>query len=143
MMALERSHALHNHLRRWMTKPFQLGIIDCVTFTCEWVDSQLGTAYLERVRRELAYTTQLAALRVISQRGGYESLVTEYTRVEAQREGEFTVGDIALFSNVLGQTTLGILGERLVYAPGEEGLTATDVALADCFWRLEALCHKQ
>jgi len=120
-----------------------LGTADCFTFTAEWVDAQLGTTFLRDAGEELRYTTQLGALRLIGQAGGYEALVTRFTRVAGRREGEFALGDIATFSNAQGYTTLGVLGERLVYAPSVDGLTATDVRLADCFWRLEDLCPKQ
>jgi hypothetical protein len=138
-----RQQALHNHLLRWRDRAFALGSVDCVTFTCEWVDGQCGTQYLQRVRSVLDYTTRLSALRLIAKRGGYEALVTEFTGLPGRREGEYEAGDIAIFSNALGETTLGVLGSRLVYAPSPEGLTATDVGMADCFWRLDDLWQQR
>lgn len=143
MNGLTREQALHNHIQRWMNRPFALGSVDCVTFTCEWVDSVCGTDYLSQVRAQLEYSTRGAALKLIAQARGYEMLVERFTKLPARRTGAYTRGDIALFSNALGETTLGILGERLVYAPSENGLTATDVAMCDCYWRLDELCPKQ
>lgn len=140
---MNRKTALHSHIMEWQHRQFKLGEVDCVTFTCAWVDSQLGTDYAEVVKREVPYTTKASVLRVVSQDGGYESLVRKYTSAEPLTTGMFEPGDIALFQNIFKETTLGVLGQRLVYSTGPEGLVATDSMRIDCFWRLEDLCRKQ
>lgn len=140
---MDRRALLHSYILEWRDRQFKLGEVDCVVFTCSWVDSQLGTDYLSIVRREIPYTTKASVLRVISRDGGYEALVRKHTGVDPVVTGKFEPGDIALFQNVFGETTLGVLGQRLVYSTGPEGLVATDSMKIDCFWRLEDLCRKQ
>lgn len=135
---LPRLHALQSHLRIWMRRPFALGRADCVTFTCEWVDSQLGTDYLSRVRSELQYTTQLGALRTIQRAGGYESLVARYVGRPARSDAQFQLGDIAIFKHQdMPCTALGVIADQLVYAPSEHGIVGVGTTFCECYWRLD------
>ena len=127
------------HLALWRERCYALGSSDCVTFVCEWVDKTLGTDYMARVRTRLDYADNIGVLSAIKQPGGYEALVHAFCGEAAHPDSAWQVGDIALFRTGEGVVALGLLGERLIYAPDRDGLAAVDCSRVLKFWRLPCL----
>lgn len=135
-----REQRFFNYLNEVRDIPFELGKHDCFTFVCIWVDRELDTNYFHRVYHDLNYTAESHALRTIARRGGYELLVQRYCGPPSELNGlGYGRGDIAVYANRYGNHSLGLLGERLVYGPGADGLMAVDIATVTKFWRLECL----
>ena len=127
------------HLNTWRKRAYALGTVDCVSFVCGWVDATCGTDYMARVRTRLDYADNLGVLSAIKVPGGYEALVRAFCGNPAHGDEAWSVGDIALFLNGNGEVALGLLGERVVYAPDRDGLTAVDCRRVLKFWRLSCL----
>lgn len=127
------------HLDAWRQRPYSLGTVDCVSFVCDWVDAALGTGYTARVRERLDYADNRAVLSAIKIPGGYEALVRAFCGEPAHADDAWSVGDVALFVNGNGEVALGLLGERVVYAPDRHGLTAVDCSRVLKFWKLSCL----
>lgn len=135
----EREFRFYVHLGHWRDRGYELGTVDCVNFTCSWVDNELGTSYLSQVREQIKYSVDLGILRTINKNGGYRKLVEQYCGPGISRDETWEVGDVALFTNGYGVEALGLLGERLVYAPDDTGLVAFDSYRVITFWRLSCL----
>ncbi len=134
-----RSTRFYRHLSMWRERPFEFGKTDCVTFTTSWVDRELGTSFGDRIRSELKYSSHLGALRMISRRGGYQSLVEKFCGEGSAPQHGWETGDVALFINGYHDMTLGLLGEQLVYCPDDDGLSALSVERLVLVWRLSCL----
>jgi hypothetical protein len=138
-MAQELQPAFASHLAAWRGRPYALGAVDCVSFVCEWVDATCETDYMARVRTRLDYADNIGVLSAIKTPGGYEALVRAFCGNPAHGDDAWTVGDVALFVNGSNEVALGLLGERVVYAPDRDGLTAVDCSRVLKFWKLSCL----
>jgi hypothetical protein len=127
------------YLQRWMPRPFELGVTDCVSFVGEWVDAECGTKFLPIARERYTYTTRREALTQLHA-GGYTSMVQEITGVIGETDpDEFEMGDVGMFQNDTARDVLGLIGERLIYAPATNGLIAVDVQRTQRVWKLSWL----
>jgi hypothetical protein len=127
------------YIDTWRRRPYSLGSVDCVSFVCQWVDTTLGTDYIVRIHERLGYANNRAVLSAIKIPGGYEALVRAFCGNPAHGDEAWSVGDVALFLNGSGEVALGLLGERVVYAPDQDGLTAVDCSRMLKFWKLSCL----
>lgn len=132
------------YLATWNARPFVLGSSDCVTFTATWVDREIGTDYMQRVRTEFNYTSTLGALRTINGAGSFQALAEQMlgcpgTCAELLTTAPFELGDIALYLNGVGVQTFGVLGEKMIYGPDRWGVSASRLDRLTHYWRLSEL----
>lgn len=125
---------LWNHQR----STFQYGYNDCGTFTCRWVDSELGTDYLRTLRNRCVRGGLVKYLQRVGSPGGYASIVKEFCGLDGTA-GPGKLGDVALFRQPDERLTLGVQTIRLVHAPDSEGLAAFDSSRIVEHWSLECL----
>jgi hypothetical protein len=137
-MSEDLGMALAAHLRRWAARDFDLGTVDCVAFTTEWIDAQRGTHYTELVQRRFRSLT-FTELRVYAEPG---RLLREICGVLGAPLGALTpkLGDAVVFANGLRRDTFGVAGAELVYSPdarGVGGFAAAGRVVA--VWALEGI----
>lgn len=125
----------------WMNqrKRFSLGAHDCATFVARWVDEEAGTNCTAKLIQLGRSTSMPKLLRQLRQVGGYQRLVEELTGVAGTFEAPWRAGDVCVFVGDNDRQTLGILSSRLIHAPGESGLAATDASRRICHWSPECL----
>ncbi len=132
------SDRLLQYLWKHQRTNFQYGYHDCGTFTCGWVDSELGTDYVNALRAKCRSGGLVKYLHRIATSGGYAEIVKEFCGLDGN-PGIGKPGDIAIFVQPDGRQTLGVQTVRLIHIPAEEGLAAFDTGRIIVHWSLECL----
>jgi len=136
-----RAERLRAYWEQWRGSRFVFGRADCAWFVARWLDRELHAepTFESRMRTDFTYTTKLGALRTLENGGGYEAIVTRYLG-EPREEWELpAVGDVALFENLDGAETLGVMCGAVIVAPAQEGVAAVGAERLLACWALDAV----
>lgn len=111
--------------------PFEWGPNDCCSFAAASVEALTGVNPMADAE---AYSTALAAARIVDEAGGMEALASAYLgpAVSSRMAG---VGDVVLVINA-SREMLGVCNGVNVMAPGELGMVALGMESALAAWKI-------
>lgn len=136
---MDRATRFGAYLKENGERPFLFGTHDCVTFASRWIEQECSIVLLDRINEETRYARSPLAYRCASRFEGYRDYVERYLGKAAHPDAGHSRGDIALYAKPGGPVTLGLLGDRLIYSPGKDGLYATGVENLLLHWSLQCL----
>lgn len=111
--------------------PFAWGSNDCCSFAAAAVEAITGS---NPMRSVVPYSSEIGALRRISEAGGMAALASQYLG-EPRPSLMAGVGDVVLVVNE-EREMLGVCNGVNVMAPGEHGMVALNMNAAIAAWKI-------
>jgi hypothetical protein len=137
----DREQKLAPIIAAYKNMPFLWAAHDCVLFAARCVDAQIGTFLESLIQRDFRYNGPIQAMRLVTEAGGWEPLVSRYLGASVPPE-RIEFGDV-----VLGRaqppfertSLLGVCDEELFIAPGSMQLEFLPMENAIRGWKLESI----